>query len=243
MFFRKKHSAIVPEKKPETIVPTESIVLSAEIVSPPEEVKVVQENTKKRLFLKLLGVAGLGFVGTLVFPKRADAYVFGSTPSSNVVGVKNVANAKINPATEDTLNTLLKPADLDFDASGYLNVNVQAGGGAGGSSYSDSGDVSQLALVDGDRHVQVDVLSSTLPTSASTEATLQTLSFGGFKFALRMATVGNFDYVGEAAIGTATSAASWRVKRIDTTSGLVITWAGTGTFDQVWDNYASLSYS
>ncbi len=125
MFFRKKHSAIVPEKKPETIVPTESIVLSAEIVSPPEEVKVVQENTKKRLFLKLLGVVGLGFVGTLVFPKRADAYVFGSTPSSNTVGVKNASNTRINPATDESVQALgtglgVSKATVSLAASGNV---------------------------------------------------------------------------------------------------------------------------
>ncbi len=63
-------------------------------------------DTKKRLFLKLLGIAGLGFVGSLLTPKRADALVFGSTPTSNVVGVKNNSNARVNPATEETVATL-----------------------------------------------------------------------------------------------------------------------------------------
>jgi len=198
---------------------------------------------KKRAFLKLAGVLGLSAVASLMLPKKADALVFGGTPASSVVGLKNNADARINPATEETAATLLKTTDLDFDGSGYLNVNVQATSASSSSSFSDSGDVSRLALVDGDRHVQVDVLSSTLPSSASTETTLQTIAFGGTKYALRMVTVGNYDYIGEAAIGTAGSSALWRIKRIDNTSGIVITWAGTGTFDQVWDNYASLSYS
>ncbi len=51
-------------------------------------------------------------------------------------------------------------------------------------------------------------------------------------------------YVGEAQAGSLTSAASWRVKRISTASGTVITWAdGNTNFDNVWDNRASLSYS
>ena len=64
---------------------------------------LVDEDNKKRLFLKLLGVAGLGVIGSFLWPKKADAYVFGSTPSANVVGVKNASNNKINPATEETL--------------------------------------------------------------------------------------------------------------------------------------------
>jgi hypothetical protein len=125
MFFRKKHSAIIPEKKLETTTPAESIELSAEIVSPPEEVKVIQENTKKRLFLKLLGVVGLGFIGTLVLPKRADAYVFGSAPASSVVGVKNASNTRINPATDESVQALgaglgVSKATVSLAASGNV---------------------------------------------------------------------------------------------------------------------------
>lgn len=45
----------------------------------------------------------------------------------------------------------------------------------GTSSYSDSGGIERRGLVDGDRHVQVDVLSSTLPTGAATSANQSTL--------------------------------------------------------------------
>lgn len=51
-------------------------------------------------------------------------------------------------------------------------------------------------------------------------------------------------YVGEADPGTAASASAWRIKRLDSTSGLLITWAdGDSNFDKVWDNRASYSYS
>lgn len=195
----------------------------------------------KRTFLKAAGVAGVSLVASLFLPKKAEAFIMGSSPTTGVVGVKNAANTRINPATEETLDEVLKTTDLSFDA-GSLNVKVTSLP-AGGSSFSDAGDVARSALVDAARHVQVDVLSSALPTSASTETTLQTISFGGFKFALRLATVGDIDYVGEAAIGSATSAAVWRIKRLDSTTGIVIQWAGTGVFDQIWDNRASLTYS
>lgn len=196
----------------------------------------------KRNFLKVAGIAGAGIVASQLLPKKADALIMGSSPTTGVVGVKDSTNARINPATEETVSSLLKTSDLTFD-TGSLQVKVTSLPGAGSSSFSDSGDVAKSALVDGDRHVQVDVLSSTLPSSASTETTLQTISFGGFKLTLRLATVGEVDYVGEAAIGTITSAASWRIKKVDSTSGIIIQWAGTGVFDQVWDNRASLSYS
>lgn len=206
-----------------------------------EEIVKNVKDLDKRIFLKGLGIAGLGVVATILFPKKADALVLGGTPTSSVVGVKNVANTRINPATEETLDEILKTSDLTFDA-GSLQVKVTSVPSTS-SSFSDSGDVARSGLVDADRHVQVDVLSSTLPSSASTETTLQTISFGGFKFTVRLETVGSIDYVGEAAIGTATSSALWRIKKIDSTSGLVLTWAGTGVFNQIWDNRASLTYS
>lgn len=52
----------------------------------------------------------------------------------------------------------------------------------------------------------------------------------------------NVMYVGQAAIGSITSAAVWQIKKVDTTSGLVITWAGSGNFTQIWDNRVGLTY-
>jgi len=43
--------------------------------------------------------------------------------------------------------------------------------------------------------------------------------------------------------GFATSSAVWQIQKIDETTGMVITWGGTGAFDNIWNNRASLSYS
>lgn len=51
-------------------------------------------------------------------------------------------------------------------------------------------------------------------------------------------------YIGEAASGSATSSAVWRIKKMDTSSGIVITWAsGTTAFDKTWTGRAGYSYS
>jgi hypothetical protein len=219
--------------------PVFDVVLKNE---PKKTLPATGNDKNKRAFLKVASIAGVSIVASQLLPKKAEALIMGSSPTTGVVGVKNSSNVRINPATEETVSTLLKPSDLTFDA-GSLQVKVTSLPSAGSSSFSDSGNVDKRGLVDVDRHVQVDVLSSALPSSASTETTLQTISFGGFKFTIRLATVGDVDYVGEASIGTATSAAAWRIKKIDNTSGVVITWAGTGVFNQIWDNRASLSYS
>ncbi|MBI2046239.1 MAG: hypothetical protein HYT28_02370 [Parcubacteria group bacterium] len=205
----------------------------------------------KRNFLKVAGVVGAGIIASQLSPKKAEAFIMGSSPTTGVVGVKNSANTRINPATEETVSSLateatvsslLKTSDLTFD-TGSLQVKVTSQPG-GSSSFSDSGDVAKSGLVDVDRHVQVDVLSSALPSSASTETTLQTISFGGVKYALRVATVGDIDYVGEATVGTAEGATLWRIKKVDSTSGVVITWAdGDAGFNNTWTGYAGHTYS
>lgn len=54
-----------------------------------------------------------------------------------------------------------------------------------------------------------------------------------------------YNYVGEAATGSATSSAVWKIYRITNSGTASITkrWAdGNDLFDNVWDNRASLTY-
>ena len=57
----------------------------------------------------------------------------------------------------------------------------------------------------------------------------------------------NLEYLGKAAIGSATSAAVWQIKKFtyDVSNNLTgILWAnGNESFANIWDNYATLSYS
>ena len=53
-----------------------------------------------------------------------------------------------------------------------------------------------------------------------------------------------YTYVGEALAGTAIGTSEWRIKRIDTSSGVVIAWAdGVSTFTKAWSSRASYTYS
>ena len=68
------------------------------------------------------------------------------------------------------------------------------------------------------------------------------------QYLLRLDEVGSLTYVGEAqSTGTATSAASWRIYRLDESGGteeLVKLYGGGSTaFDQIWDNRLALAYS
>lgn len=51
-------------------------------------------------------------------------------------------------------------------------------------------------------------------------------------------------YIGKAPIGTTNSDATWQVSKLDTSSGLVKTWAdGDADFNNVWDDRTSITYS
>lgn len=109
----------------------------------------------KRAFLKIAGVAGLGIAASALFPKGAEAYVTGSTPTSNVVGSKDASNVRINPAKEDgnlatiagkdfatqtTLAAMKAKTDLlTFDVSN--NLLTASSGGASVVGLKNSSDV------------------------------------------------------------------------------------------------------
>jgi hypothetical protein len=48
-------------------------------------------------------------------------------------------------------------------------------------------------------------------------------------------------YLGEGLFGALTSEAKWKIKKIDLSSGVAIT-SASESFDQIWDNRASLTY-
>jgi hypothetical protein len=73
----------------------------------------------------------VGLVASQFFPKKTEALVMGSTPTSGVVGLKNSSNVRINPATEDTLSSLLTGmgvTKLTINLSSSGNVRTPASG-------------------------------------------------------------------------------------------------------------------
>jgi hypothetical protein len=83
-----------------------------------------ESDSKKRSFLKLAGVVGVGALATTLLPRKADALVFGSAPTATSTGVKNASGTRINPATEDTL-ALVQGNTSDIDTNiGTVNTNI-----------------------------------------------------------------------------------------------------------------------
>ena len=74
---------------------------------------------------------------------------------------------------------------------------------------------------------------------------LERVPADGKQYAVRIdSSAGTTLYIGKAVIASGTSAAVWQIAKLDTSSGLIKTWAdGDALFNNVWDNRASLSYS
>ncbi len=88
-------------------------------------------DSSRRLFLKIAGITGLGVVASTLFPKEARAYVSGGAPTSNVVGIKDDSNTRINPATEETLSAIVRGQNvskLSLNLSVSGNVHTPASG-------------------------------------------------------------------------------------------------------------------
>lgn len=108
-----------------------SPVVPAAEVAPVADPEPEYVDSRKRSFLKLASMAGLGAVAVSMIPKKAEAYVMGATPTSGVVGVKDASNTRVNPATEETLLQLMEGQGVTkitttLAASG--NIHVPASG-------------------------------------------------------------------------------------------------------------------
>lgn len=110
-------------RKKKKIIPLENMAVGKIETATGAPVTDSSLDDNKRLFLKVAGVASLGLAASALFPKSADAYVAGSTPTSNVVGAKNASNTRINPATEETLSSLLTGQGVT-----KLTINLTASG-------------------------------------------------------------------------------------------------------------------
>lgn len=62
-------------------------------------------------------------------------------------------------------------------------------------------------------------------------------------FTIRFDEGATYTYIGYADPGSATSAASWQIKRMTNASGDILFANGASAFTNIWDNRLSLSYS
>jgi len=160
---------------------------SAHIDVPPtvagaqEPVNSAESDTKKRSFLKLAGVVGVGAAATMLIPKKAEALVFGSSPTTGVVGLKDSSNNRINPAKEDgNLATVAAQAGLmSFDAgSNPANLLVKIAAIAPGADIGIQ-NAANVTINPAQEDGNLATLTTTAGTISTNTTKLTSLSFDG----------------------------------------------------------------
>ena len=80
-------------------------------------------------------------------------------------------------------------------------------------------------------------------TEVNGQPVVSTTSVGSIEYTIKIIATGVYTYIGYAPIASNTSSAVWRIKRTDETLGLTVLFAdGNDNFDNVWNNYAILTY-
>lgn len=104
--------------------------------------------------------------------------------------------------------------------------------------------VKQIQSVSTGVAADVNIVNASLPVTQSGTWNVNTAAT---QYAKRYDQVSDtLAYLGDAAVGAGTSSSVWRIQRLQFTTGgsVTITFAdGNTSFDNVWDNRASLSYS
>lgn len=96
--------------------------------------------------------------------------------------------------------------------------------------------VTAVSYVDGETPVELYADPVTHSLISASTPTLKTI--------LDDYTTTSVTYIGKATTGTATASATWQIQKIDETTGMIITWAdGDSSFNNIWDNRASLTYA
>lgn len=102
IFPHKRRAIILPQKiSPKKVLPVRPSEIT---VKPPAVEGEVLEDGKegldqnRRIFLKLIGSAGLSVFFFALFTKKAEAAFFGSVPGPGTLKIKDIAGNQINPA-------------------------------------------------------------------------------------------------------------------------------------------------
>lgn len=123
----KKQALILPE-----IVPSEIVSSSKKITkkkTPEVAVPLKLERNfdrDRRMFIKLIGSAGLSLFLLAIFTRRAHGAFFGSVPGPGTVALKDTTGTQIDPAAEHPTDRY-KISELDDSSPAYYGF-VDAGG-------------------------------------------------------------------------------------------------------------------
>ena len=166
---------------------------------------------------------------------------------------QNVDPSELKAATKeikDNLEEQFNAQMSQYQAAVSTRIQNLAGAGGGSGSYSivDMRDVefTQLSALANNTVLVFDNTISKFKAFPLSTIINNIRADLEMQYNKQIDVAGVITYVGEALPGSITSAASWRIKKIDETASpdTTITWAdGDENFDNIWDNRAGLSYS
>lgn len=163
-------------------------------------------------------------VGTPVFVRLSDGAAALTTTSGRLAVDPSGVTSPISAAS------LPLPTGAATAA-----LQTQPGVDIGDVTINNASGASAVNIQDGGNSITVD---GTVAVSGTV-----TVAETGYITRLEEASA-TITYVGQAAPGSATSSAVWRVKRLDSAAGLVVLYAdGNTNFDNTWDGRAGFSYS
>lgn len=127
IFPRKRRAIIIPEKpllKTEEKTPEDNLTVES-VENGTVEGEIIEEgfDLNRRMFLKLIGSAGLSVFFFSLFTKKAEAAFFGSAPGPGTVAIKNIAGEKIDPAEKHPTDgyRIARVDDSSPSYYGYIN--------------------------------------------------------------------------------------------------------------------------
>lgn len=93
-----------------------------------------------------------------------------------------------------------------------------------------------------DKGIVVRPISGQLPTALTPTGNLKVAVVE--EYAMRIAEVGHFTYIGKAIPGSVETNNVWQIKRLNTSVNFAIQWANGNTlFNNAWNNYLSINYT
>jgi hypothetical protein len=124
---RRKNALILPVIKS---TPKPSLTHENLDKTEPEELKPVKLQKKldidRRMFIKLIGSAGISIFLLSIFTKRAQAAFFGSVPGPGTVALKDTTGAQIDPAVEHPTDKY-KISEVDDSTPAYYGFVDRTG--------------------------------------------------------------------------------------------------------------------
>ncbi len=125
--FPRKVRAINPIKEPNIIIqPAKN--KSVEKIDPAmAKLKKEGVDIDRRMFLKLIGSAGMSVFLFSLFTKKAEAAFFGSVPGPGVVAIKDASGNKINPSEKQPTDGY-RISEIDDGTPSYFGFVNKDGG-------------------------------------------------------------------------------------------------------------------